>query len=1216
MKRFTMIVALLLMVAMPMMAERVSPETARKVATTFLNNNGAKAAQLTDLSKVAGFQNLYIFTAEQGFVVMAADDCVQPILGYSLTGEFVAEGMPENIRGWLQGYNDEIQSAVDSKMKASNETTKIWKELVEGNAKAGKTTSVVNALVQTQWDQNGYSYNGTMIELYNNLCPYDYTAGERTATGCVATAMAQILKYWEYPSHGVGSYSYTPETHPEYGVQSANFGVTTYAWSDMPNQLTSSSTNTQINAVATLMYHCGVSVRMDYDIPANGGSSASTAQVVNALKNYFGYQQSTYKSKEYYENTWIPMLKTELDNGRPLQYRGSGTGGHSFVCDGYDNRDYFHFNWGWSGNNDGFYALNDLVPGSGGAGGSNYSFINDQGAIFGIQPVFNNPYAPSNLQATLVQSTGVRNVSLSWSAATGASSYKVYRNNMIMATVSSGTLAYTDVHIPYGTNTYYIRSVDNDGELSQPSNSQAITVTFDTPANLTAQLDDDAVSLTWDGSAQAVSYNVYCNEIIIANVSETSYTHSHVPYGELIYYVRGMDDLDDLSDDSNTATVSHDYYGPIVNDLSATLSGNNIALSWTPLVSESATLKYATASGTYSYGGYGIRDTYWGVRFPSSMLSDYAGMALTAVSNYIRTAGFYSVYAYQCTTKTPSGDPILALENQNLASGTQTLSFSPIYLDPTKDLWVVFKTTDIEMPWCFKSVASADGCYYSPDGVSWSKKSNCSWFISADITDGTFTYNIDRNGQRIASDLTSAGYTDANRNNAASHYTVTTNYYGGESAASNGVGYTLGQGSISTLELGANDQMTVTENSQLNISGTLSNDNAEHLILENGAQLIHNSDGVKATVKKGIAPHTQDGGWYLLASPIVESITPTVDNGFLANNYDFYIFDQSEDLEWRNIEAGAFNIIDNKTGYLYANSSDPTLSFEGTLVANTTATTLAYDNNAEFKGFNLIGNPYPCNAYVDRSFYVMNEDGSDFTMGSNPIPPCSAILVQAQGSGESVSFSKTATKNEPCIAISVTEANMRSNVVIDKAKINFDPNNSLEKYNLREDNSQLYIPQNGQRFAVASANGENVMPLNFKANQNGTYTLWFETEKLELNYLHLIDNMTGTDVDLLESASYNFEAKTTDNASRFKLVFSICENADNGNDSFVFASNGQLHLLNKGEAQLQIVDIMGRILSTETIHGSCSKALNLSDGIYIVRIIQGSETKTQKVVVR
>ena len=160
---------------MPMMAERVTPETAQKVAKTFLNNNGAKSAQLTDLSRAAGFSNLYIFNGEEGFVVMAADDCVQPILGYSLTGKFVTENMPENIKGWLEGYNDEIQYAIDSKMKASTETTKQWKDLIDGDSKAAKATTVVNALLQTTWDQNGYYYysgygNGSDYEILELSC--------------------------------------------------------------------------------------------------------------------------------------------------------------------------------------------------------------------------------------------------------------------------------------------------------------------------------------------------------------------------------------------------------------------------------------------------------------------------------------------------------------------------------------------------------------------------------------------------------------------------------------------------------------------------------------------------------------------------------------------------------------------------------------------------------------------------------------------------------------------------------------------------------------------------------------------------------------------------------------------------------------------------------------------------------------------------------------
>ena len=242
-------------------------------------------------------------------------------------------------------------------------------------------------------------------------------------------------------------------------------------------------------------------------------------------------------------------------------------------------------------------------------------------------------------------------------------------------------------------------------------------------------------------------------------------------------------------------------------------------------------------------------------------------------------------------------------------------------------------------------------------------------------------------------------------------------------------------------------------------------------------------------------------------------------------------------MEWRNIEAGAFATIDNKTGYLYANSGNPTLSFTGTLVANTSASSLTYDSNANFKGLNLIGNPYPCNAYIDRSFYVLNEDSSDFTLGSNPIPPCSAILVQAQGTGESVTFNKSASKNAPSINISVAIANTSCNAIVDQARVSFNEKDRLIKYNLNGQNGKLYIPQNGQDYAVAYADEESEMPINFKAAKNGNYTISIKSEGIELDYLHLIDNLTGNDVDLLKTPSYTFEAKTTDSLERFTLTF-------------------------------------------------------------------------------
>ncbi len=1221
-----MILALLLMVAMPMMAERVSPETARKVATTFLNNNGAKSAQLTDLSKAAGFANLYIFNGEEGFVVMAADDCVQPILGYSLTGKFVAENLPTNVSGWLQGYNDEIQYVIDSKMKATAETAKLWKELTKGNSKVAKAAVVVTPLIQTKWNQNKY---------YNSLCPAVSDGPDGHAyVGCVATAMAQVMKFHEYPSKGNGSHSYTWQEQ----TLGANFGTTTYDWANMNDYYEyyyddngaihrlSDPSSAEIQAIATLMYHCGVSVNMNYGGNSTGGSAAATAYVANALKNYFNYSSTAqYKQKSGFTDAdWIAMVKAELDAYRPLEYAGqdpNGSSGHAFVCDGYDDRDYFHFNWGWSGNYDGYFSLNNLNTGANNQSGQgNGVYTRDQSAVFGIQPNYNNQYAPSNLVATLVQASGVRNVNLSWSAATNANSYKVYRNNMIIGTVSSTTLSFTDAHIPYGSFTYFIRSVDANGNLSQASNSEDITLEFPAPSNLSAQFNGNSVALTWDGSAQASSYNLYCNEALIANVNTTSYTHANPAFGDLTYFVKGVDDLGDESEASNTVTLTHAYGGPVVNDLTARLSGNNIQVSWTPLTGESATLRYATIQGSYYIGGYTETSNYWAVRFPASLLVDYAGMALVSISNYIAKAGNYYLYAYQCTTNIPTGETIISNSGPyNLSTGNKTISFDPVYLDPTKDLWVVFKTTDIDGPITMVSTSTEEGNYYSYNGTSWNQWEGRTWPIAAGITDGTYTYNLYRNGEAIATAMSGTTYTDPNRNNAANYYTVTTNYFGRESAASNGVGLTLGTASLSSLELGENDQMTITEGSKLTVSGTLSDVNANSLILENGAQLVNGSNGVLATVKKTVTAYTQEGGWNLIASPIADGITPSSDNGLLTNSYDLYTFDQSQDLEWRNYEAEAFSI-ENKTGYLYANSGDlTTISFAGALANTATPTTLAYDGNATWEGFNLIGNPYPCNAYIDRSFYVLNTDGSDFTLGSNPITPCSAILVQAQNSDDnSVTFSKEALDKKVSIVAKLTTMDAKGERVIDQARVCFDEADQLSKFTMGQGTARIYIPQGNHNYAVACANGENEMPLNFKAVKNGTYTLAFEVENLDLDYLHLIDNMTGEEVDVLAMPTYTFEAKTSDYASRFHLVFAEneTEGASTGSAAFAYITDGEIiiNVADACNASLQVVDMMGRVVLAGDAMNRVSTN-GMTAGVYVLRLINGEQVKTQKMII-
>jgi hypothetical protein len=239
-----------------------------------------------------------------------------------------------------------------------------WTKLYNKTSYSNKTTTTVGPFVTTNWNQSPY---------YNDQCPYDSTAMKRTPAGCVGVAMAQTLKYWNHPSQGKGSKSYTSD----YGTLSANFETTTYNWSSMPTSI--SSANTEI---AQLMFHVGVSVSMDYGIP--NGSSAFPTDIDDALKNYFRYKSSLqYVSRTSYTHSgWNSLIAKELDGKRVVIYSARDTSekvGHCFVVDGYQDSS-FHINWGWGGKLNGYFYLNNRATWS-------YLWTKSVAAIIGIEPI-------------------------------------------------------------------------------------------------------------------------------------------------------------------------------------------------------------------------------------------------------------------------------------------------------------------------------------------------------------------------------------------------------------------------------------------------------------------------------------------------------------------------------------------------------------------------------------------------------------------------------------------------------------------------------------------------------------------------------------------------------------------------------------------------------------------------------------------------------------
>lgn len=309
------------------------------------------------------------FPSNNGYIMVAADDHVHPILGYSDNHAYREnDNFPPQYISWMNNYYDQIEYVIQNKIPSDYTIDNEWQDLLNKTNPSNRGTTSVLPLLTTTWNQGCY---------YNGSCPVD-AAGPcgRVLTGCVATAMAQIMKYHNWPPQGTGSHSYI---HPVYGTLSADFGATTYNWAGMPNNVTSSN-----SSVATLIYHCGVSVEMNYGPYSSG---ASTSDVVYALETYFSYNPvcEYYYKSNYTETVWENMLKEDLDNSQPIQYRGSGPdGGHSFVCDGYSGTNYFHFNWGWSGAYDGYFYLSNLNPGG-------YTFNVGQAAIMDIQPLSSDP---------------------------------------------------------------------------------------------------------------------------------------------------------------------------------------------------------------------------------------------------------------------------------------------------------------------------------------------------------------------------------------------------------------------------------------------------------------------------------------------------------------------------------------------------------------------------------------------------------------------------------------------------------------------------------------------------------------------------------------------------------------------------------------------------------------------------------------------------------
>ena len=339
MKRLFFLFTITLAALCTVQAAQVNESEARQIADRFFGTKSARFAAsasqaATRLAYTAEAGRFYIYdrSAGCGFVIVAGDDRLPQVLGYSIDGTFSSNGIPLPMQDWMAEMNREIAF-----LQSHN------------NANAHhpvKRANPIAPLMTTRWTQDWP---------YNLLCP-TYTIGgnvtERAVTGCVATAMAQIMNYYKWPAQGTGSHTYdcnVNDTDPT--TLSADFSQSVYEWNLMLDDYSSESSEESCLAVAKLMSDAGISINMNY----GSSSGASESAVMTAITDYFGYSGKRYLLQRdlYSASEWDQLLYDEISAGRPVLYCGytytqGSLGGHAFVFDGVDARGYFHVNWGWA----------------------------------------------------------------------------------------------------------------------------------------------------------------------------------------------------------------------------------------------------------------------------------------------------------------------------------------------------------------------------------------------------------------------------------------------------------------------------------------------------------------------------------------------------------------------------------------------------------------------------------------------------------------------------------------------------------------------------------------------------------------------------------------------------------------------------------------------------------------------------------------------------
>ena len=455
MKKIYLSLFVLIISMMSLQAKPIDHNLALTAAQKFATTQFANERAMPQLVYTGQDEAFFVFNVgDHAFVIIAGDDAHRPVIGYSDESTFDASNIPPALAYYLDGVAEcmlQLRQAVATPAVAAE-----WNSILQHgrliSRNGGRGTGY---FCQTKWNQD-YPYNC--------CCPEDPAgSGGHTYVGCLATAMSQLMRFWAYPSKGNGSHCYY---HEDYGQICADFGNTDYDWDNMPNVLSSNSSEAEKLATGTLCFHCGVTIDMGYGPDGSGGASGP---IPGVMHTYFDYSDANVqRSRNDYETeTWKTMVREQFDMGWPMYYGGCENDGcHAFVCDGYDDYDMFHFNLGWGGSSDGWYLIDDAP------------YTHPADAMFNFVPswVYNQtPSVPTDFTAVPTSDTDLK-VRLNWTnptttldgtALNAIEQVVVLRDNEIIATLTDVTpgaaMEIEDINVPrYDIYHYAVYAVAND----------------------------------------------------------------------------------------------------------------------------------------------------------------------------------------------------------------------------------------------------------------------------------------------------------------------------------------------------------------------------------------------------------------------------------------------------------------------------------------------------------------------------------------------------------------------------------------------------------------------------------------------------------------------------------------------------------------------------------------------------------------------------------